>query len=169
MFAIQTKSAAPQLVPNLLPCSIKHSGPVNISQQHWDPQSHTKTTGNVAEVSEDQTDEAAYFRGRKLLGKPVALPANYTGLVLEKSDEHLEQKPTELATSGNEQASGLDDAETLVDEVRLMKATAQFDRIVVWGHEELSQDDDTYVKGISEWMQFAQAVGGSPMLCKFLR
>jgi ribonuclease H2 subunit C len=33
-----------------------------------------------------------------------------------------------------------------------------FEDLVVWGHEALPAADDTFVKGVEEWLQFAEAV-----------
>lgn len=43
-------------------------------------------------------------------------------------------------------------------DVKTMERMYSFDEIVVWGHEMLPEDDDVYVKGVSEWLKFAEAV-----------
>jgi hypothetical protein len=35
---------------------------------------------------------------------------------------------------------------------------ACFDEVVVWGHEAVPASDDTYSKGLREWISFAEAV-----------
>ena len=57
----------PQCTPNILPCRIHHDGPVNASKRHWNP-----------EVEDDNT-RTSYFRGRKLRGREVKVPAGYRG------------------------------------------------------------------------------------------
>jgi ribonuclease H2 subunit C len=46
-------------------------------------------------------------------------------------------------------------------EVKLMETKAKFDEVVIWGHEIVPEDDDVYVKGVEEWIAFAEAVGSS--------
>ena len=43
-------------------------------------------------------------------------------------------------------------------EVKMMDPKAKFEEIVVWGHEVVPEDDDVYVKGVEEWISFAEAV-----------
>ena len=35
---------------------------------------------------------------------------------------------------------------------------ASFDKIVLWGHESLVEGHDPFVKGVEEWIGFAEAV-----------
>lgn len=44
-------------------------------------------------------------------------------------------------------------------EVKMMRQESCFDEMVVWGHEMVPEDEDVYVKGIEEWIGFAEAVG----------
>lgn len=69
MLAIQQSKDTNQAyyTPNILPCAIKHNGPVQASERYWNP-----------EVDENGK-QTAYFRGRKLQGRTVKLPAGYQG------------------------------------------------------------------------------------------
>jgi ribonuclease H2 subunit C len=52
-----------------------------------------------------------------------------------------------------------DDHEAEAEEpVKILETEGTFDEIVVWGHEALPAADDTFVKGVEEWLQFADAV-----------
>ena len=42
--------------------------------------------------------------------------------------------------------------------VKILEIQGTFDEFVVWGHEALPAADDTFVKGVEEWLQFANAV-----------
>jgi len=42
--------------------------------------------------------------------------------------------------------------------VKLLKEEATFDMITIWGHDRLPAADDNFVKGIDEWIAFAEAV-----------
>ena len=57
-----------------------------------------------------------------------------------------------------------DDDEDVMDmgeqvEVRMLETTATFDELVIWGHEVVPGEDDEYVKGVEEWVAFAEVVG----------
>lgn len=42
--------------------------------------------------------------------------------------------------------------------VRILEEEAVFQEFTVWGHETIPAADDPYVKGIEEWINFAEAV-----------
>jgi ribonuclease H2 subunit C len=42
--------------------------------------------------------------------------------------------------------------------VKILEINGTFEDLVVWGHEALPAADDTFVKGVEEWLQFAEAV-----------
>lgn len=42
--------------------------------------------------------------------------------------------------------------------VKVLEMNGTFEDLVVWGHEALPAADDTFVKGVEEWLQFAEAV-----------
>lgn len=46
--------------------------------------------------------------------------------------------------------------------VKVLEVQGTFDEMMVWGHEVLPAADDTFVKGVEEWVRFAEAVGASP-------
>lgn len=148
MLAIQpsSSSSTKSLTPNLLPCQIKHSGPIRTSKRHWNPTTTTSPSQNT------KHSRTTYLRGRKLLGKSIPLPENYTGKVLQKTDRILPAKPK---VAGEEEDD--EDGEQPV-EVKVMEEKGTFQEIVVWGHEAVPEEGDVYVKGMEEWIAFAEAV-----------
>jgi ribonuclease H2 subunit C len=42
--------------------------------------------------------------------------------------------------------------------VKILESQAVFDNFVVWGHEIPPAADDTFVKGVDEWIKLAEAV-----------
>lgn len=51
-----------------------------------------------------------------------------------------------------------EDAEE-VPEVKIMEEQATFDQVIVWGHETLPDETaDPYVRGMEEWIAFAEHV-----------
>lgn len=64
-----------------------------------------------------------------------------------------------------EEGDDYDDDEEVMDvgseeevDVKIMEEKASFDEIVIWGHESVPEDDDAFVKGVQEWIGFAEAV-----------
>ncbi|KAK3065928.1 hypothetical protein LTR53_017880, partial [Teratosphaeriaceae sp. CCFEE 6253] len=154
MLAIQPAPRRRALTPNILPCTIHHNGPLKIAKRYWDPQT---TSG--------KTDKTAYLRGRKLRGRVVKLPEGYQGYVLQKTER--DTRPDAQTRQGamrrmvgverDEMGDEDDDDDDEADEVKVMEEKAIFSELVVWGHEVLPDDGDECVKGIEEWMAFAEA------------
>ena len=44
-------------------------------------------------------------------------------------------------------------------EVKMLETQATFDELVIWGHEVVPGDEDEYVRGVEEWVAFAEVVG----------
>ncbi|KAH8678892.1 ribonuclease H2 non-catalytic subunit-domain-containing protein [Tricladium varicosporioides] len=140
MHAIQkSKLHKGKCTPNVLPCRVHHNGPVNASKRYWEPRS----------TSDGKT--IAYFRGRKLHGKQLKVPKGYRGIVLASTDKIL---PKESHSSSTEH----EDAENEVD-IKLLEEQAEFDEIMVWGHEMVpDKTTDPYVRGMEEWLTFAEQI-----------
>jgi len=143
MLAIQkSKKHQGAVIPNVLPCRIHHSGPIGISKRHWAP--FTSSDGK----------HTSYFRGRKLSGKALKLPDGYKGAVLSKTDRTL----LRADAPGQEED---DDGEDEEPEVGVMEEIADFEEIMVWGHEVLPDEkEDPYIKGLEEWIEWAEKIHG---------
>jgi ribonuclease H2 subunit C len=46
--------------------------------------------------------------------------------------------------------------------VKILQSNASFSEITVWGHDMLPAADDPFVKGIEEWIAFAEAIHLQP-------
>lgn len=108
----------------------------------------------------------AYFRGRKLHGQAVKLPAAYRGVVGVRRDS-----PREQARSSG---SGAPPAEAIVDvdataaeqeaqrqrlDTGRLAVLAEFDEVVVWGHQSTADAaTDPYVRGLDEWLALSEEV-----------
>ncbi|GKT47412.1 uncharacterized protein ColSpa_07593 [Colletotrichum spaethianum] len=123
-------------VANLLPCRIHHDGPIGDANTFWNP-----------------IQSEAYFRGRKLHGTTVRLPEQYRGVVMEKSDK----VETQQIEGEGEEAEG-----DLV-ELGTMDVKAEFDEMVIWGHESSAEAaSDPYVRSIEEWLTVAESIHSYP-------
>ncbi|KAI2684236.1 hypothetical protein DTO013E5_6794 [Penicillium roqueforti] len=136
----EKNDSALQCVPNIIPCRIHHDGPVDSLDRYWTVQDEKDNT------------QTTYFRGRKLRGRRVALPDGYQGVVATHTDRVL---PAAQPADND----GAEDAEAEPEEpVKIMEIQRTFDEFVVWGHEAIPAADDTFVKGVEEWLQFADAM-----------
>ena len=64
--------------------------------------------------------------------------------------------PTERVLPASQ---GQDDVSEVEEPVKVLEVQGTFDEMMVWGHEILPAADDTFVKGVEEWVRFAEAVG----------
>ncbi|KAI9045056.1 putative 3'-5' exonuclease [Aspergillus affinis] len=150
MFAIQsqprsgseTEKTANTCTPNILPCRIHHDGPVRSLKRYWEPVSDEK----------DENLQTAYFRGRKLRGRRVAIPEGYEGVVA---------MPTERVLPATRKETDDEDAEP-EEPIKIIEKQATFDEFMVWDHEVVPAADDTYIKGVEEWVKLAQLMHSAP-------
>ncbi|KAL2206709.1 hypothetical protein CC79DRAFT_903082 [Sarocladium strictum] len=131
-------------IANILPARIYHDGPVDPIDSFWTP-----TEG-------EDGKRMAYLRGRKLEGKTVKLPAQCRGVVLQRRDD---SKAT-AASNSTQEDNVIDlEAEEPGPETASMHVTAEFDDLVVWGHETTADAaGDPYVRSIEEWLQVSEKI-----------
>ncbi|KAK4180863.1 ribonuclease H2, subunit C [Triangularia setosa] len=128
-------SSPKKTTAHLLPCKIHHTGSVEPTKSFWDPQTFP--------LSSDIKE--AYFRGRKLKGKPLALPEGYKGVVAISSlpDQNGQAYVIDLEKNNHGK----------------LEVQAEFDEVVVWGHESLADAGaDGYVRSLEEWVGVAGAI-----------
>ena len=79
----------------------------------------------------------------------MKLPELCHGVVVERRDDKPVARPeTEVPED-----------EELSDPVGTMRITADFDELVVWGHETVADAaEDPYVRSMEEWLQVADKV-----------
>ena len=147
-----------QTTPNLLPCTINHNGPITTTSRYWSPS-----------ANDSDNTKTSYLRGRKLQGRTVKLPAGYTGLVVQKTDNNLPVKPKVPSAEELRAMEEGDEMDGVVDgmgeeevEVKMLEQKGPFEEMVIWGHESVPENDDVYVRGVEEWVAFAEAVGRPP-------
>ena len=85
------------------------------------------------------------------------------GVIATSTDRVLPSNPTKTspAVPGHSALEELDDVET-AEPVKILEAVATFDEFAVWGHDQLPAADDTFIKGIEEWIAFAEAIHSWP-------
>ncbi|KAL4901893.1 hypothetical protein BDW74DRAFT_159138 [Aspergillus multicolor] len=148
MFAIQSQhksseskdeKSTDKCTPNILPCRIHHDGPVESLNRYWTPKAD----------SEDKDLQTAYFRGRKLRGRRVHLPEGYEGVVVTHTDREM---PTATSCETVSEEGECDEP------IKVLEKQATFGDYMVWAHEIIPAGDDSFVKGVEEWVKFAEAM-----------
>lgn len=77
--------------------------------------------------------------------------------------ERVTQNPASKETKFPPPADTDSDDEIEMEQEQVEKAqnweeVATFDEIMVWDHENLPGDEDLFVRGVEEWIQFAEAI-----------
>lgn len=84
----------------------------------------------------------------------------------------LERKADELHSemkSGRGDGEDDDDDMVPLESVGKLQTTAEFDEVVIWGHEEMATaSGDPYVRGMEEWIAVADKVRDQLILWKRL-
>lgn len=99
----------------------------------------------------------SYFRGRKLHGKAVKVPKGYRGAIIATTETALSQE--KVAGRRDQKDENREDGEMELEEVLIMEEKAEFEEVVVWGHEVLPDEGmDPYLMGMGEWVGMAEKV-----------
>lgn len=120
---------------------------MNASSRYWSP------------IPSNDGQPKAYFRGRKLKGREVKVPEGYKGVVVREGAKEnvasLGGDAERLRRSDGEMDEDEDDEDEVV---KVMEEVGEFDSFVVWGHENFVDGEDTFIRGVEEWIGFAEAV-----------
>lgn len=88
------------------------------------------------------------------------------GIVVKSTDRFLPQLSTARSgptyTAVDDGIEMEDEEDELPEPVRMLEEVSTFDDIHVWGHDQVPASDDPFVKGIEEWISFAEAIHGKP-------
>lgn len=96
--------------------------------------------------------KTAYFRGRKLYGNEVELPQGFQGYLFQKTDRIVPKGTAQTAEEDEDVEDG---------DVKVLEEQLKFDHIVVWGHQQVPEDTDPFLKGIKEMLSFTERVCGT--------
>ncbi|KAK3940126.1 ribonuclease H2, subunit C [Diplogelasinospora grovesii] len=139
ILSVKPSSAEEKTTPNLLPCRVHHNGSVEPIQDFWQP------------TEADDGTKTAYFRGRKLQGKGVKLPKGYRGVVATAVPPPDSPVAVVDVEAEHEPVTGA------------LRVEANFDEMVVWGHEATADAAaDPYVRGMEEWLTLANQIHSYP-------
>lgn len=93
-------------------------------------------------------------------GRDTKIPEGYTGAVLSKADTGngaAKETTKEHERDGGELEEEDEEGEGL-EKAQALEEVASFDKVMFWGHESVVEGDDPFVKGVEEWIGFAEAV-----------
>lgn len=89
-----------------------------------------------------------------------------SGVILKPTDRYLPQ--SSKAQSGRSYTTVDDDIEIADEEeeppepVKILEETFSFQDVIVWGHDLVPTHEDSFVKGIEEWISFSEAIHNQP-------
>lgn len=96
----------------------------------------------------------------------MKLPEGYYGSIVEKSEPKKPEKTQEEMTEDVE----VQDEQDEQPKVGVMQGKATFDELMIWGHESLTDsNEDPYLRGVEEWISFAEQVCQEISILKFGR
>lgn len=61
-------------------------------------------------------------------------------------------------TTTSRRASVPEEEQDELEQVHVIEGNAVFNEMIVWGHEIVPAADDPFVKGVEEWIAFAEGV-----------
>ena len=80
------------------------------------------------------------------------------------SDRTIPSRSLESPSQKNTPDGTIDmamEAEAEADEdepIRVLEEIAMFEELVVWGHEVMPDKDETFVRGVGEWIAWAEGI-----------
>ena len=81
------------------------------------------------------------------------VPKGYRGVIVQEAGkEKIAVQDMNIGDLDGEEGEEEQEEVTVLNEVGL------FDKVVIWNHESVVDGDDAFVKGLGEWIGFAQAV-----------
>lgn len=105
-----------------------------------------------------------YFRGRKLHGTRLPVPAGYQGLLATPSTTIL---PSQSHRQSEDMPDEDDEEEPRQGQTTtLLQSHGTFTHVRIWGHERVPGEEDVFARGLGEWVRFAETVRF--LLCLFL-
>ena len=86
-------------------------------------------------------------------------------MVKEAGKEKIAAQNTE---NGGVKGEEGEEGEEVEEEITVLKEVGSFDKMLIWNHESMVDGDDTFVKGLSEWVGFAEAVSHMFETCEYI-
>ena len=89
-------------------------------------------------------------------GQEVKVPQGYRGVIVkEAGKEKTALQKSEDGGYEREEEGGREEEQ---EDMTVLNEIGSFDNFFLWNHESMINEDDAFVKGLSEWISFAEAV-----------
>lgn len=88
------------------------------------------------------------------------VPQGYKGIIVKEAGK----EKTAFEKIEKESLEG-EGGEEEQEEVTVLNEIGSFERVVIWNHESMVDGDDAFVKGLGEWISFADAVSHASSAC----
>lgn len=77
--------------------------------------------------------------------------------MMEEKKEGTDLEKGKLRIEEDEEEVGEEDGERS-QTVGTLEEVAEFEEVIVWDHEAIRSSEDAFVKGMEEWIRFAEVV-----------
>jgi ribonuclease H2 subunit C len=84
--------------------------------------------------------------------------ARTTEKTMPQANHDKQHQPPSLDVEDEEDEDRTADED---EPIKVMEEVGNFEEVVVWGHEALPGKDDAFVRGMGEWIGFAEAMHSS--------
>jgi len=93
----------------------------------------------------------------------MKVPEGYKGVIVKEAANE-----DDVARDARRQSQqDEEDNQEGEDEITELHDIGSFDEVMLWGHESIVEEDDTFAKGTGEWIKFAESV--SSIACPGIR
>lgn len=88
----------------------------------------------------------------------MSVPEGYRGMVVMMEEEEKKQKGTDLEKGKLRIEQDEEEDGDRVQTIGALEEVAEFEEVVLWDHEAVRSGEDAFVKGMEEWIRFAEVV-----------
>ena len=89
-------------------------------------------------------------------GQELKVPQGYRGVIVKEAGR--EKTAFQKSQDGDCEREGEGGREGEQEDMTVLNEIGSFDNLFLWNHETMINEDDAFVKGLSEWISFAEAV-----------
>ena len=89
-------------------------------------------------------------------GQEVKVAQGYRGVIVKESGK--EKIAFQKGEDGRYEREGEGRLEEEQEDMTVLNEIGSFDNLLIWNHESIINEDDAFVKGLNEWISFAEAV-----------
>ena len=86
------------------------------------------------------------------------MPEGYQGVIVQDAGKERKPKEDKVRAMMQECEAGEEEQDEDQEELGLLEEMGSFENIVVWGHESVAGNEDPFVRGMIEWISFAEVV-----------